>query len=180
MLGTNEKMTKYLSIFFIVLLACNSEPEQNGFDLFGYTIGDTIDEGISIVNVDSEWHSDGLIKEDPRSEVRLFNNHIEWILVKSLSDMEFDSLRLRIADIYSIEPKHSKDTVHSFLPFYGEEFRWYDTISGDKISLIRTYPDADEKVSRLWFDNAKVSRNYREELFGLEEEYEFSVPEELK
>ena len=159
----------------IILASCNSEPKLERYNVMGYSIGDTIDDGISIDEEYNEWLSYGIINEHERAKVWLFNKHIDRIVISSLSQREFDSLMLRISEIYELDPRYYKDTLSSGLIMKAEEYYWYDSVSGDDISILRDTYDNPDSTSSLWFENERISSEYKEQILGPEEEYEFTI-----
>ena len=169
------KMNKHFTIlFFLILLSCNSNPELERFNVGGYSIGDSIDNGISITKVVDEWKSYGVINEYKTAWVILFNNHIEWISIDSLSKLDTDSLKEVISKIYhetSFYIHTNDSSTNSSVPI--EEFFWMDTTMGDVIRIYRETQDNPDSISRLVFDNRFMRIKYRDSILG-PIEYDFT------
>ena len=163
-----------ITVVAILINACVYDPPLNRLDIYGYSCGDTIDDGITITEVANDLISYGVINKYERARVWLFNNNIERITIDSLSPKEFDSLKNKITEIYNLDPHYSKDSLYSGLKLKAEEYYWYDSISRDRISLIRNTQDNPVTISAFWFENIFVAKSYRERLLGIEEEYDFT------
>jgi hypothetical protein len=153
-------------------VSCNSSQDTKRFDILGYSIGDTIDDGVIVTEVANNWLSYGKLANSSNVEVWLFNNHIETIIIDSISPKEFESYSNRITKFYNINPYYSNDSLYCGLKLKVEQYYWHDSISDDRFSLIRsTKPDSDSLFS-LEFTNFKRSNAYRELIFGPEDEGE--------
>ena len=158
---------KYLSL--ILLLSCWScvyDPPMSRLEINGYTCGDSIDEGIKITEIKNSLISHGVINEYENAEVWLFNNHIEKIIIDSITKNESKSLKEKITKIYNLDPLYFKDTLASSLIMKAEEYYWFDSVSLDRISILTGREDNTDSLSILYFENLYVANQYREYLYG--------------
>jgi hypothetical protein len=172
-------MRKYLYILLLFVIgSCNSQKETERFEIIGYSIGDTIDNGIVVTEVVNNWLSCGKIANSTSVEVSLFNNHIERIIIDSISSKKFEYYANRIAKFYDIEPYYSKDSLYCGLKLKAEQYYWHDSISDDCFSLIRSTQQDSDSLFSLEFTNSRISSAYRESIFGFDEECEIIIVEE--
>lgn len=152
------------------MVSCNSKNNNKGFEVLGYTIGDTIDNGVKITEVCNTWISKAELVDSSNVEMSLFNNHIEDIIIDSISQKEFESLYNRITSIYNITPRYYRDSLFCGLKMKAEQYYWLDTISDDCISLTRSTKVNTDSLFTLWFRNSRRSKAYRELFFEPEPE----------
>jgi hypothetical protein len=160
---------KQLTILVLIFLAsCNSEPIAERFDVFGYFIGDTVDNGITITSSGGgdDWDGFGVINEYPKARVLIFNNHIDIIVIDSLTPKENHSLRHKISGIYDETPYYWADTSDSRYGSNVESFEWWDTISRDQIKIRRDLLNNPDSISTLMIENRYFSITYRDSILG--------------
>ena len=166
-------MSKYLIIILpLFLVSCNSSQDIKRFDILGYSIGDTIDNGIIVTEVVNNWLSYGKVANSTDIEVWLFNNHIEAIIIDSISFREYESYSNRITKYYNINPYYSKDSLYCGLKLKAEQYYWHDSISDDCFSMVRSTQSDSDSLFSLEFTNSKRANAYRELIFGPEDEGE--------
>lgn len=172
-------MTRYLFIIlFFFIGSCDSKKDIKRFDILGYSIGDTIDEGVIITEIANNWISYGKLANSKNVKVWLFNNHIETIIIDSISSKEYESYSKKISKFYNLEPYYTKDSLYSGLKLKAEQYYWHDSISDDCFSLLRSTQLDSDSLFSLEFTNSRKSNSYREFIFGPEEEYEIIVIDE--
>jgi len=153
---------KYLYILLLFIVSCNSNSDNKRFEVLGYVIGDTIDNGVKITEVCNTWISRGKLVDSSKVELLLFNNHIEDIIIDSISQKEFESLYNRITSIYNITPSYYRDSLYGGIRMKAEQYYWLDTISDDRISLSRSTKENTDSLFTLNFYNYRFSNVYRE------------------
>ena len=159
-------------------MSCNFSQDTKRFDILGYSIGDTIDDGVIVTEVVNNWLSYGELSTSSNVEVWLFNNHIEAIIIDSISFREYESYSNRITKFYNINPYYCKDSLYSGLKLKAEQYYWHDSISDNCFSLVRSTQQDSDSLFSLEFTNSRISNAYRESIFGPEEEYEIIVVDE--
>ena len=172
-------MKQIAVILLIFLNSCVYDPPLNRITINGYTIGDSIDNGIRITEISNNWISKGVIIDNNKAKVWLFNNHIERIIIDSLNEKEAQSWKEKITKTYNLKPIILKnDQALTGLLQNAVEYYWFDSISRDRISILKDFENNPDSISYLWFENKLVAETYREYLFGPDEEYEYIIIED--
>ena len=121
-------------LIFISLISCDKS-QNNRFEIYGYSLGDSINNDIEIIQtMDYPW-SKAKFKNDDRIELFLVYNHINQIFIEDTSKL-FDLLSPeKISRKTRIIPDHYTDSSKFGLKIKGEEYYWFDSISNDEIFL---------------------------------------------
>jgi hypothetical protein len=123
----------------ITILSCNQKPIDNQLKVFGYSLGDSINN--DFVKLEKYGETVGLIafKQDERFTARTIENHLFAISATNLTDTEFKEFKNVLIQNLGQKPEHFIRKTHYGMNIKGEEFYWNDTTTHYEYSLGITY-----------------------------------------
>ena len=137
--------------------ACNNDESNCRYKVYGYYIGDTIDNNFEITKIQDYPWSRAIYKKDERLEVWLIYNHISSLSLRNISASEKPFSVSFITNEICNNYKHQINETEGGLPINGETFYWYDSVHYDKVSLHKFWKQ-DTLFFNLTMSNDSISR----------------------
>ncbi len=143
-----------LLVVCITIFSCTQKPINNQLKVFGYTLGDTINN--DFVELEKYGNGVGLVafKQDERFTARTIKNHLFDIWATNLTEKEFKKLKNVLIQNLGQRPEHFIGKTHYGMNINGEEFYWNDTTTHHEYSLGITYEN--DSIYSMTIENAFI------------------------
>ena len=151
------KTKSLIIIFYVILCSCSSNFSDTRIKISGYSIGDSIYSEIDTIKLLDKPFIRAADSKEKRLELFLINNYIINISYRNLTMNEIEYYKNFITKKLGKNPKYSKNITASGITFYGEEYYWYDSISGDDISIWISNNQDNNPQGIIYIENEKIS-----------------------
>ena len=154
----NQKIIS-LIFFGILFFSCNNHSDRKRVKIKDLSIGDKIDENDFIFRN----HMDSAIlvsksKSDIRLSILTWFDVIVGITYSPLTKNEFDSLKNVFNTILDTKPEIRKGITKSGIKILGYEYLWYDSITGDEITMGYYKVNPDSLNAGLMISNDRFTK----------------------
>ena len=138
----------------MTIFSCTPRQINNQLEIFGYNLGDTINNDFLELEKYGEHFGLAAFRQDKRFVVRTMENHLFEIWAKNLTDKEFNKIKNTLTRKLKQEPEHFIGKTHYGLDVKGEEFYWKDTITHYEYSLRNNH--RNDSIYSMTIENAFI------------------------
>ncbi|MPQ48262.1 hypothetical protein GCQ56_14760 [Marinifilum sp. N1E240] len=151
--------TYTLILFALVIYSCSSPNEDSRIRILNYSVGDSLVNNYDTIKEMDKPSIYARDTRDPRIEFSLIDKYISKIRYKNLTNKEIEDFTIEITEKLKQKPKYQKDIKASGVIFYGEDYKWIDSISKDHISIFIPMKNGKKLKGTLSIYNEKIYKN---------------------
>ena len=158
-----KKSNIYIFFFLFILFSCNTVEVKDKIDIFGYTLGDVINNEFKIKeDFDSLPYLNAQYIYDKRVKIRVMDSVISAILFTNMNQTEYQRLLKDVtSDKYGFHKK--EEGLPGGLILEGDVSYWINKNTHEKIFLSKRPNEGEFIYSAYYASDSLISKDFNED-----------------